>query len=56
MNNFIIFDRDGVLLTSWGRGRYEYLSERVYKATWATIPHIIIFNNDDTIWEFTNQQ
>lgn len=44
----INFDKQGVLITSWGRGRYECFNQYIYKATWGGINHVLIFNNDFT--------
>ena len=44
----IVFDKDGVLVTSWGRGKYNNVGNNIYRATWGGISHLIIFNKDYT--------
>jgi lipopolysaccharide biosynthesis glycosyltransferase len=44
----IIFDKDGVLVTSWARGKYNNVGKNIYRATWGGILHLIIFNNNYT--------
>lgn len=44
----IIFHKDNVLITSWGRGTYNFLDTYIIKATWNKIIHIIFFNKTFT--------
>lgn len=41
----ILFHKDTLLITSWGRGNYEFINKRVVKATWCGNPHILVMND-----------
>ena len=41
----IIFHKDNVIITTWGRGTYILFNNYVVKATWNNYNHILIFNS-----------
>ena len=50
----IMFGQEGVLRTTWTNGRYEVLSTtgNLVKASWAGFHHIIIFNDQFTLYTY----
>jgi len=40
----LIFDHEGILRTTWGIGRYKFISDYIAIANWSGINHTIIFN------------
>jgi len=47
-SGFIRFEPNGLLVTKWTNGRYEYLDNYTVKAEWAGFTHILKFNKSYT--------
>jgi hypothetical protein len=42
----VVFQKNNVIVTTWGRGKYKCLYDRIYEVQWSGNEHIIIFSED----------
>lgn len=48
----VVFHKDDVIITTWGRGIYNFLEPRIVQASWHNNTHVLIFNKEFT--EYTS--
>jgi hypothetical protein len=44
----ILFHKDNIIITSWGKGTYKMINTHTLEATWHSKNHILIFNSSFT--------
>lgn len=47
-NGYIIFNKDNILNTKWGKGSYNFLDKYIVHAQWCGYKHYLKFNQDYT--------